>query len=431
MQGGRACAAILWLLTMPPPAFAQQAIENHVPPSTQASVPGRRPVSDRGKGLLTEPSFITMGVDRFDRRFHPRRSRDPRDGFYLELGNMITGAGFMSAGPGYRTHLLGDNAIFSTSGSLSVRLYRMGQASLDFPHLAADHVRIGAQTLFRDALQVNFYGLGNDSLLSNRTGYRLQTNDVTTYASLDAGGLELRARVGFLQPVFVGSMGRDAGYPDTVALFSEQKVPGLVSQPPFLHADVGVSFDTRNTPGHATTGGLYQVMWSGYADQQTRHNSFQRYEADASHYVPLGSDKWVLALHAATALSSTRAGHEVPFYLMPNLGGRNLRGYSNFRFYDRNMQAYSAESRWRLFSHVDVAAFVDAGSVAPTIRQLKFSDLKPSYGGGLRLHNDRSTMARLDVGHGAEGWRVYFSLNEPFRRTSQSNGWRAAAPYVP
>ena len=144
--------------------------------------------------MFDEPSFITKGVNLFERRVSS--SREPKDGFYVELGNMITGAGCISAGPGYRKLLLNDNAIVSASGAVSVRLYRMAQGSIEFPHLAADHMRFGAQTLFRDALQVNFFGLGNHSLEANRSGYRLQTNDVTTYAgvertSLVGGRLEL------------------------------------------------------------------------------------------------------------------------------------------------------------------------------------------------------------------------------------------------
>src|SRR5262245_48720439 len=148
------------------------------PVQTRPTVPGQQDTPDHRYGLFDEPSFIAKGVNLFDRR--AARSRGPKDGFYIELGNMITGAGWISAGPGYRKLVLNENAIASASGAISVRLYRMAQGSIEFPHLAADHVRLGAQTIFRDALQVNFYGLGNDSIAANRSGYRLQTNDVTT-----------------------------------------------------------------------------------------------------------------------------------------------------------------------------------------------------------------------------------------------------------
>jgi hypothetical protein len=431
MHCARASITIALLLAWAPLAQGQTA--NDTPDSaaqTRTTIPPRSETPEnRPRGLFGEPSFITKGVNLFDRRAN--RSRGARDGFYVELGNMITGAGWISAGPGYRKLLLNENAIASVSGAVSVRLYRMAQGSIEFPHLAADHIRFGAQTLFRDALQVNFYGLGNDSIAANRSGYRLQTNDVTTYTSVGAKALLVQARIGWLQPVSVASMGRDAVYPDTVALFSERDVPGLTSQPTFLHGDLSIGVDTRDAIGHPTRGGFYQATWSVFTDQTTGINNFQRYEADASHYVPLGSDNWILALHGSAAVSSTTAGHEVPFYMMPNLGGRNARGFTDFRFTDRNMQAYTVESRWRVFAHLDAAAFVDAGGVAPTPRQLTFRDLKPSYGVGIRLHNNKVTMARLDFGHSVEGWHIFFRMNEPFRRTAQSNGWRAAAPYVP
>ena len=431
MHCSRASITIAVLLASAP--FAQGQTPSDTPDpavQTRTTIPGQDATPEnRRRGLFDEPSFITKGVNLFDRRVN--RSRGPKDGFYLELGNMITGAGWISAGPGYRKLLLNENAIATVSGAVSVRLYRMAQGSIEFPHLASDHIRFGAQTMFRDALQVNFYGLGNDSPVANRSGYRLQTNDVTTYTSVGARALLVQARIGWLQPVSVASMERDAVYPDTVALFSARDVPGLTSQPTFLHGDLSIGVDTRDSVGHATRGGFYQATWSVFADQTTGTNNFQRYEADASHYVPLGSDNWILALHGSAALSSTIAGHEVPFYMMPNLGGRNSRGFTDYRFTDRNMQAYTVESRWRVFAHLDAAAFVDAGEVAPTIRALRFRDMKPSYGVGIRLHNDKVTMARIDFGHSVEGWHIFFRMNEPFRRTAQSNGWRAAAPYVP
>lgn len=398
-------------------------------PQTRTTIPASDNTPNQGPGIFSEPTFITKAVSEFDRRANA--SSTPKDGFYIDFGNMITGAGWISGGPGYRKLLFNENAIASVSGAVSWRLYRMAQASVEFPHVAANHVTFGAQSMFRDAVQVNYYGLGNNSLLTNRSGYRLQTNDVSTYASVAARGVSVKARVGWLQPVTVARMERETTYPDIFAIFSEHDTPGLTSQPSFLHGDLTMSIDTRDSVGHATKGGFYQATWSVFADQTTGRNTFQRYEADVSHYIPLGSDNWVLALHGAAALTSTTSGHEVPFYLMPDLGGRNARGFADYRFTDRNMQTYTVESRWRVFSHLDAAVFVDAGSVAPTIRDLKASDLKPSYGVGIRLHNFRTTMARIDFGHSVEGWHIYFRMNEPFRRSTQSNGWRTPAPYVP
>jgi outer membrane protein assembly factor BamA len=313
-----------------------------------------------------------------------------------------------------------------------VRFYQVAQASIEFPHLANNRLKVGVQNLYRDALQVNFFGLGNDSLLSARSGYRLKYNDATTYAALGGPRLRLQARGGLLQPLSVGAMrGRNPRYPDTIALFDERDAPGISEQPSFVHGDLSLSVDTRDYPEHPTRGGFYAATATAFIDETAHRETFRRYEVEVSQFVPLHSPTLILALHGQAIASDASAGHSVPFYLMPNVGGRNLRGFRDYRFHDRSMQSYSVETRWRLFSHIDLAGFVDAGSVAPRVARLTFSDLKPSYGAGIRLHNDRTTMARFDAGHGAEGWHFHFKLNDPFRRSVQSNGWRSAAPFVP
>src|SRR5262249_26677991 len=149
-----------------------------------------------------------------------------------------------------------------------------------------------------------------------------------------------------------------------------------------------VSSDSRDYAEHATRGGLYQARWSVYADRGDGTSSFQRLETIVNHYKSLSGANWVLALRADVVLSRAVDGDVVPFYLMPNLGGRNDRGYRDFRFHDRNMQTYSVESRWALYDHLDTVLFVDAGNVAPSPRTLWRTALKPSYGAGVRLHNN-------------------------------------------
>jgi outer membrane protein assembly factor BamA len=140
----------------------------------------------------------------------------------------------------------------------------------------------------------------------------------------------------------------------------------------------------------------------------------------------------VLALHGWQVWSDTSSGDVVPFYLLPSLGGKNtLRGYHEYRFHDRDMQVFNVESRLALFAHVDAAVFADLGKVAPRASDLDFTDLKRSYGVGLRVHNATSTLARLDVGHSVEGWRVFFKVSDPFRRSTPASGRSAVVPFVP
>ena len=383
-------------------------------------------------GLLAEPSFISKAVNRADKELN--QGGEPKDGFYPELGNMITGSGWISAGPGYRHQLFDGQAVVHVSGAVSWNLYKMAQARFELPHLAKNHLTLGSQVIYQDLLHVNYFGLGNDSLASNRSGYRLDETDVLGYATVrTTPWLSVSGRFGWIHQAELSTMtGWSVTYPNTLSIFSDATAPGLSQQPAFLHGDVSLAADTRNYPGHPTRGGLYRVTATIYDDRTYGTYSFRRYEAEASRFVPLAEDKWVLGFHAWEVFSDTSGGNTVPFYLMPSLGGKNtLKGYDDFRFHDRNMQVFNAESRWGLFTHLDLAVFADAGKVAPVASDLDFSHLKTSYGVGFRVHNLTSTVARLDIGHSAEGWRFIFKVNDPIRRSTLSGGRTEVMPFVP
>jgi outer membrane protein assembly factor BamA len=174
---------------------------------------------------------------------------------------------------------------------------------------------------------------------------------------------------------------------------------------------------------------VYRGSVASYSDQNAAGFSFKRYEAEAAQFVPLADRRVVLAFHGWVAGSGTDAGESVPFYLMPSLGGGNtLRGYTDFRFHDRNLLVVNAESRFALFSHVDLAAFVDAGNVASRVADLNLD--KRNYGFGVRMHTGTATIARVDVAHGADGWRFVVRTNDPLHLSRLSRR-TVAAPFVP
>ncbi len=383
-------------------------------------------------GLFAEPAFLRKVGDASDGAFKDDGTR--RDGPYAEFGKMITGAGWISAGPGYRRRVLGGRAIADASAAISWKRYKVAQGRLEFPRIAHDRLSLGAQVIYQDLLQVNYFGRGAESVKSDRSGYRLKNTDVAGYGTVrTTTWLSMSGRVGWIHQSDLSRMaGPHVTFPNTVDLFSEVSAPGISASPSFLHADVSVAADWRDYPGHPTRGGLYRASAASYSARDAGRNSFRRYEIEASQFVPLFTRKWILAVHGWEVFSDTSSGHVVPFYLMPSLGGQNtLRGYFDYRFHDNDMQSFTAESRWALFAHVDTVAFADAGKVAPRAGDLDFTHLKTSYGAGLRLHNATSTLARLDIGHSREGWHVFFKMTDSFRRSAPASGRSAIVPFVP
>ncbi len=51
-------------------------------------------------------------------------------------------------------------------------------------------------------------------------------------------------------------------------------------------------------------------------------------------------------------------------------------------------------------------------------------------GAGLRMHTNRATLARMDVAHGSEGWRVVFRTSDPLHLSRLSHRI-ALIPFVP
>ena len=381
-------------------------------------------------GIVSEPAILS----KFARSTDSLLGSGPRDGWYVQTGALITGGGWISGGPGYRHAILDGRARVDASAALSWNLYTSASASFEVPDLWRGRLSLGTGIRYQDSLQVKYSGIGNDSPESARSAYRFHNADVLGSGRLQANRwLSIDGRFGWIpRPTLSTATGPSVAVPNTVDVFSEATAPGIDHQPAFLHGDISIVADSRDHAGHPTTGGIYRAGVAAYADRDSGTYSFRRYEIEAAHFIPLGTQRLVFGLRAWEVFSDTSGGAVVPFYLMPSLGGHNtLRSYDDYRFHDNDLQTFSAESRLALFTHMDVAVFADAGKVAAIASDLDFRHLKTSYGAGIRFHNATSTLLRLDAGHGTEGWRVFLKLSDSFKRTTPASGRSSVVPFVP
>jgi hypothetical protein len=395
----------------------------------QPSVASEGATSAPAEGILPEPGFISRVID-YGGKF-TGDGTEVKSGFYPEMSNMITGAGWISVGPGYRQWLFGDRLIVDGSAAYSWRAYKMAQARFELTNLARSRVAIGSQVRWQDLTQITFFGEGPDTPDSDRSEYRMKSLNLVGYATIrPMRSVAITGRIGWLQSPTVlapgGSFKR--GNPDTREVFPDDPVFTLSDQPDYVHGEVSIAADTRDSRSHPTSGGLYRAAWATYRDRDASLFTFERYEAEAAQFVPVAGGRLVFALHGWTVGSDTTAGQTVPFYLEPSLGGHNtLRAYTDYRFHDRNMLVVNVEARLALFTHVDAAVFVDAGNVAPRFADLDLS--KRAYGAGVRMHSGRATFARFDVAHGTEGWNFLVRLNDPLHLSRLSRRM-ATIPFV-
>jgi hypothetical protein len=351
---------------------------------------------------------------------------EAKDGLYPELGGMIPGAG-IAAGPGYRHHLFGDAAMVSGSAAISSKRYTMVQSRIEWPSLFSNRLSIGASGKYQDFTQINYFGVGPDSDKSAWTDYRLKSVDIAGSATVrPVYWLSIGGNAGYIRGLDI-ARGLSSIHATTHDLFDEGTAPGLTTQPRYGHADVFVQADTRNVPGYARSGGVYRLGLTAFHDVDGSGQSFRRVDADATQYASLLRRNWILAVRGHVAVSQTGGGNNVPFYMMPTLGGRStLPGYNDYRFRDRNAASVGAEYRIPVFHMIDAALFADAGNVAPTTRGLWQGRLVHDYGVGLRLHSTTKSIARLDVARGREGTRVSVSLTK-----SLGGSRNNVIPYTP
>lgn len=105
------------------------------------------------------------------------------------------------------------------------------------------------------------------------------------------------------------------------------------------------------------------------------------------------------------------------------LGGKqSLRGYRANRFLARSMWFSNIELRAR-FAEIKlkkqrfaftVAPFFDAGTVRDRWQDLNFKDIKTSYGGGLRIAWNQSTILFFDYGLSKEDKLFFFGIGQVF-----------------
>lgn len=409
------------------PTLAQAQEPANTPPAAQANV-----TDPEQTGFFTEPAIIGKTIRSGNRWLGVDDGGEIKNGFYADLGGMITGAGWIAAGPGYRHWLLRDRVLVDASAQLSWRMYKLVRAKIEAPKLAGQHLVAGLEARWQDLTQVNYFGPGPDSLETNRSEYRVEYANVAGYVTAKpVPWLAVKGTVGWItRPSIQPSGGTfERGYADAATLFADDPVYQLPVQPQFMHVSIGAVADTRDHRGYPTSGRIAQVSWARYTDRMNDRFTFQRYEAEAAQFVPLAASRIVLAAHGWLAGTRAEPDRLVPFYLQPALGGSNtLRSYADYRFHDRNLLVVNAEARVRLFTHLDGAVFADAGNVAPTIGGLNVD--RRSYGVGVRLHTDRTTIARVDVAHGDEGWRILLRLNDPFR-FSRLTKRPAPLPFAP
>jgi hypothetical protein len=327
--------------------------------------------------------------------------------------NAYAGGG-LTGGVAYRRFVSAYNTV-DLRGSITISGYKRVEAEFLAPRLFDRRGTLSVIGGWREATQVGFYGTGTANTSNDdRANYSFsQPYLITT--------LEVRPTRRFLvlgggidySRWDLGSGGGSA--PSVEEVYTPDTLPGLGASPTYLHVQGGAAFDWRQ-PGadYARSGGAYGLVLHDFVDTDGDFG-FRRVDYDAVQHIPILRDAWVLSLHGRVETTYGRDDQEIPFFMLPSLGGgSSLRGFGSWRFRDRHSILLQAE--WRVLANrfLDMALFYDAGKVTARRADLNFSDLKNDFGIGFRFHGPTATPLRIELAKSNEGLSLVFAAKAAF-----------------
>jgi outer membrane protein assembly factor BamA len=184
-----------------------------------------------------------------------------------------------------------------------------------------------------------------------------------------------------------------------------------MSRAAFMTAGVGVVWDLRDNSRAPELGWFAGTSQRQFVAVSNDGPSFARATLDVRGYRPVPGG--TLAVRGLT--SADLRGSSTPFYLQASLGGpQTLRGFHNYRFTDRALAHGSVEYRWRAHRYIEIAPFLDAGTVARAWSRLPQGSLEMTPGIGLRGRTDSRVLGRLDWSRSREGQRITLGVGPAF-----------------
>lgn len=177
----------------------------------------------------------------------------------------------------------------------------------------------------------------------------------------------------------------------------------------------GIVYDSRRNPLNTRRGIYGEVAYLRSFQSLVSDYSFYSLNVDLRRYFSLTKGQVL-----ATQVYGLQTGGQVPFNQLALMGSEMIqRGFYAGRYRDNSLLAAQAEYRLLPFPfsrRLGGAVFASAGVVAPSWDKLRFRDVQPTGGAGLRylLYPKKDIFVRLDVGFTRQGSGFYIATGESF-----------------
>jgi hypothetical protein len=339
-------------------------------------------------------------------RFH-----GTRDGWTPRIGTVASGSG-VAFGSTWQQPVMNGAMRVTTDAMYSVRGYYTLEVGAFATPFGKRPIVVGGRVRQEGFPQEDFYGVGPRSNMDDRTSYMREGLDMTGYVTFaPRPWLTIETSAGFLDMQV--RAGKDEGFPSIQQRFDASTAPGLGADGDMLHAGVTIDADRRDDDFFPRAGGRYIASVTAFHGIADFRDDFTRADIDLRQYFAVpGTTNHAIAIRGQFAFSGGAGGSDVPFYMLPRLGGSGtLRAYETSRFTDHHAMVFAAEYRYLMTPKLQLVGFLEGGQVAPRVSAFDFPTFKTSYGAGVRYRIKKSAVVRVDFARGLEGnrWIVGFS----------------------
>lgn len=389
------------------------------PPGATELADERASSSDKKQPVTTQtpgPSGSTNTAAQTPGRFSAAqkwlsRFHGTRDGWTPRIGTIASGSG-VAFGSTWQQPVMNGAMRVTTDAMYSVRGYYTLEVGAFATPFGKRPIIVGARVRQEGFPQEDFYGIGAGSNMLNRTSYMREGLDMTGYVTFaPRPWLNIETSAGFLDMRVRG--GKDKDFPSIEQRFDTAAAPGLRADADMVHAGVTIDADRRDDDFFPRAGGRYIAGVTAFHGLADFRDDFTRADIDLRKYFAVpGTANHAIAIRGQFAFSGGAGDSQVPFYMLPRLGGSStLRAYETSRFTDNHAMVFAAEYRYLMTPKLQLVGFVEGGQVAPRVSAFDFRTFKTSYGAGVRYRIKNSAVVRVDFARGQEGnrWIVGFS----------------------
>ncbi len=196
-------------------------------------------------------------------------------------------------------------------------------------------------------------------------------------------------------------------------LFDQQNIAGRGG---YQVSGLGASitYDSRNNAFSPNKGSFIQFYVNHFAPVFGSNFLFTNFVLDVRKYIPVCTNQ-VLALQL---YSFNNSGENIPIRSLATFGGASrMRGYYEGRYKDKQEFVIQSEYRFPIYKRFGAVLFGGVGNVHHTVSDFSLSNIKYSYGGGLRVAINKSEKLNIRVDYGIAGGPnkgFYLQIGEAF-----------------